>query len=59
MTNAKTKQKKELTVQPVNQARITKALKKWERVTQSLSVGVKASERLTESDFAIRINAKA
>ena len=59
MANTKAKQREEVAIQQKNQARIEKALKRWERVTQSLSAGIKASERLTESDFAIRINAKA
>ena len=43
---------------PATQKRLAKALKRWTRRTDPLIEAVRASERLTDKDFAIRINAK-
>jgi hypothetical protein len=41
------------------QERLIKEMKKWDSKMQPLVDASRASERLTEKDFAIRINAKA
>jgi len=43
---------------PATKKRLAKALKRWADRTDPLIEAVRASERLTDKDFAIRINAK-
>jgi hypothetical protein len=43
---------------PTFQKRLEKALRKWTDRTAPTIEAVRASEQLTEKDFAIRINAK-
>jgi hypothetical protein len=44
---------------PAVRRRFEKALARWTRKTKPMVEAVRASERLTDRDFAIRINAKA
>lgn len=44
---------------PATRLRFEKALARWTRKTKPMVEAVRASERLTDRDFAIRINAKA
>jgi len=39
-------------------AQVEKAIQKWDHLAQPLMEAVSASERLTQEDFAIRINAR-
>jgi hypothetical protein len=43
---------------PKTRARLDKALKRWTARTEPLIEAVRASERLTDRDFAVRINAR-
>jgi len=43
---------------PDTRKRIEKALTRWTKRTDSFVTAVRASERLTDKDFAVRINAK-
>lgn len=43
---------------PKIQQRFNKALKRWTDRTDPMIEAVRASERLTDKDFAIRINAR-
>jgi hypothetical protein len=44
---------------PATKKRLAKALKRWSQRTDPLIEAIRASERLTDKDFAVRINARA